>query len=73
MAAPKGMLNILALVLAVPFLSYGAVGLLRWAGVDRLLSNYLSVRLTDDPVTALGYLVIGFGVYYLLKLAGEKF
>ena len=72
MPAPKGMLNVLAIFLAVPFLAYGAVGLLRYAGVDRLLSGYLGVHLTENPVTALGYLVIGFGVYYLLRLAGEK-
>lgn len=70
--ALRRLAGMLSIVLAVPFLAYGVVGLMRWAGVDRFLSNVLGVRLSEDPVTALGYIAVGCGVYFLLRLAAEK-
>ena len=72
MRSSRKLIFILSLVLACPFLAYGVVGLMRWAGADRLMSGMLGVTLTDDPILSVGYIVIGCGIFFLLKLMAER-
>jgi len=66
----RKVLKILAFVLAVPFITYGFLGLIRFIGVDNFIESYLGAY--NQPLVALLLVVIGCCLLYGLNALAER-
>ena len=62
--------RILALVLAVPFITYGFLGIIKCLGLARFIESYVGSY--DKPVVAIILVVIGVCLLYGLNTLADK-
>lgn len=60
-------------ILAVPFITYGFLGLIRWLGLEGVIDDYLGVvGGYKNPVTAAVLVVIGLCLLYGLNSLANR-
>lgn len=63
----------LGIILAVPFITYGFLGLIRWSGLEDVINQYLGViGGYKNPVTALILVIIGLCLLYGLNAFANR-
>ena len=69
----KLLVRLMALVLAVPFLTYGSLGLIKNLGLERPIDHYLGlVGGYRNPVTAVILVIIGACLLYGLNALAAR-
>lgn len=73
MALAKVGIKALGVVLAIPFITYGFLGLIRWLGLEGVINTYLGVvGGYKNPVTAAVLVVIGLCLLYGLNAFANR-
>jgi hypothetical protein len=66
-------IKILGFVLAVPFVTYGFLGLIRWLDLESVINEYLGlIGGYKNPVTAAIFVVIGMCLLYGLNTLANR-
>jgi uncharacterized membrane protein YphA (DoxX/SURF4 family) len=66
-------IKVLGIILAIPFITYGFLGLIRWLGLEATINNYLGViGGYKNPVTAFILVVIGLCLLYGLNTLANR-
>jgi hypothetical protein len=69
----KILVRVLGLVLAIPFVTYGFLGLIRFMGLEGTIERYLGVIGSHgNPVTALILVIIGCCLIYGLNGLADR-
>ncbi|NJB67612.1 uncharacterized membrane protein YidH (DUF202 family) [Desulfobaculum xiamenense] len=69
----KLLIKVLGFVLAVPFITYGFLGLIRFLRLENVIDSYLGlVGSYKNPVTAFILVVIGVCLVYGLNALSDK-
>ena len=69
----KILVRVLGLVLAIPFVTYGFLGIIRFLGLERAIESYLGVIGSHgNPVTAIILVIIGCCLIYGLNGLADR-
>lgn len=72
MAFLRKLIILAGILLAVPFWSYGAVGLIKYFQFDEFIRVYVGLTMYDNPVKCLISLLVGSLIAYGLKALADR-
>jgi uncharacterized membrane protein len=66
------LVKLLGVLIAIPFLAYGVVGLLTAYNVDDDLANYVGLVFSTSPIRWAVYIAIGLLIVLGMKVLAER-